>query len=257
MSWLFRFIMLSVVAAAAAGGWIVSGGLASNLAIDTVDARKAPYSVRVSGGTLSSRVAQALSVINAERGARREHGRTKVLILERVAFERSAGGVVARGVVNDLGAPRDVSAVIDAFDGSRGYLASGSSPLATKAGSTPFSVFLADDDRFESFSIRFLDQGMQEILTRTTEATSSRTPPLLMDDVIRPSDVTEVAVRLALLGYVSSASEVRDDIAALAVVDRFRRDHGIDGPRALSVGDLLALREVSPPSTKTVDLSSY
>lgn len=258
MAWLVRFLMFVFVAVAAAGGWFASSGVASALSLDIPSsADRAPYRVVVSGNSLESRVVQALAVVNTERSARREHGQAHVLILEKVSFERSAGGVVARGSVKDLGGPRSVNAVVDAFDAQRGYIASGSSKVTTTDGSTPFSVFLTDDDRFESFAVRFLNDGMEEMVTRTTDSASTKTRPLLVDDALLPADIPELAARLAELGYVDQVAEIKDDVIALAVVQRFRKDHAIAGPQVVTVGDLLALREVAPAAPLRIDMAAY
>ena len=207
---------------------------------------------------MESRMREALASINVQRESRRDGDQAKVIFLERVSFERSAGGVVARGSVMDLGAPRKVNAVVDAFDGGRGYLASASSPLATSSGSTPFSVFLQDRDDYQSFSVRFLDERMEEIVMRSSDTPLRKLPPLLMDDPVHAADMGEVASRLVALGYAAKTGPVRDEIVAGALVSRFRADAGISGPEGVTIGDLLALRAVggSNPSP-TTDLAGY
>lgn len=259
MAWFIRFMMLAVVIGACAAGWSAAGMVTGSVAIsdgDRVSRERNPSSVV--GPALQSRMNEALGSINAQRDTRKDAGLGRVIFLERVSFERSAGGVVARGSIVDFGQPRRVSAVVDAFDGTRGYLQSASSVITTSQGSIPFSVFMEDRDDFQSFSVRFLDEKMEEIVMRSADAPVRKVPPLLMDDPVHAADMGEVASRLVSLGYAEKAGPVRDEIVAAALIDRFRADVGISGPSGVTIGDLLALRIAGGPAPDSVaDLSGY
>lgn len=259
ISWIVRALMLLSVIAFMAVGWHVGASVALDVAKDAASqpSGSSPYSVTVSGPKLMEGVGTALSVANAAREARIDADQARVIVLERVDFERSAGGVVARGSVTDLAGPRRLYVVIDAFDENRTYLSSGSSFVDTQASSTSFSVSMGDDDKFASFAVRFLDSGMSEIETRTGAAGKSSLPPLLADDMLHSGDMPEVVERLVSLGYAESSQKVVGDAAALFLVSRFRRDHMLDGPGIVTIGDLLALRTVSPGIPARADLSRY
>lgn len=259
MSWFFRFLMLVIVAAGCLAGWSAGGVVARDLTV----ASSAPESDQrsaqraSSGPVLSSRIAQSLATVNAERESRKDSSGGKTVYLEKVSFERSAGGVIARGTVADWGAPRSLNVVIDAFDGARTYLQSASAAIQTVQGSTAFSVSLDDDDAYQSFSVRFLDERMEEVVMRSADTPARKVPPLLMDDPLQPADLGEAAERLVLLGYADKAQPLRDEIVASALIRRFRADHGLDGPSGITIGDLIALRLSSPPVTRLADLAGY
>lgn len=258
MAWFFRFLMLAVVSAGCISGWSVGGLVAKDLttASPSPDERR-PGARASSGPALSAKVTQALGVLNAEREARKDSAGARTVYLEKVSFERSAGGVVARGSISDWGAPRKLSVVIDAFDESKVYMTSASSPLQTAAGSTSFSVSLDDQDEFQSFSVRFLDEGMEEVVMRSADTPAKKIPPLLSDDPLHTADLGEVAERLVLLGYAEKPQPVRDEIVASALVRRFRLDYGLSGPSGVTIGDLLALRQASSPVAKLADIAGY
>jgi len=259
MAWIIRFVLLALVVAAGIVGWSAGGALASDLEVSSLvagDADGEKVTKLSTGPALQSRIVQDLSVINAQRESRRD-GDVRAVFLEKVSFERSAGGVVARGSILDLGAPRAVNVVIDAFDGSRNYLSSASSPVQSSATSTPFTVSMMDEDRFQSFSVRFLDAGMEEIVMRSADTPIRKVPPVLVDDPLHAADLSEVAERLVMLGYAAKAQPVRDEIVAAALVSRFRKDYGLGGQSGVTVGDLVALRIVSGPSKSRADLGAY
>lgn len=259
MSWLFRFLMMAVVAAGCMAGWSTGALVARDMKV--LDSAKAddgrPGAHSSSGPALSAKVSQALGALNAEREARKDSSGSRTVYLERVSFERSAGGVVARGSVSDWGFPRHLNVVIDAFDGAGNYVSSSSSGLDTVQGSTQFSVSMDDQDAFQRFSVRFLDAGMEEVVMRSADTPARKIPPLLADDPLQPADLGEVADRMVLLGYAEKAQPVRDEIVASALIRRFRLDYGISGPPGITIGDLLALRQVSPPVARLSDLAGY
>ena len=249
--------MLLVVAGSCWWGWSAAAAVSSDL--KTVEERSdvTPYAAGVSGPGLQSRVMQDLGRLNAERSARRERSGTRVIYLEKVSFERSAGGVVARGSVVDFAGPRTVNAVIDAFDASKAYVTSSMSSVQTGEGSTSFSVMLTDQDSFETFSVRFLDERMEEVVMRSADMPSPKVPPILLEDAVRASDLDEVASRLVSLGYAAKESALREEAVSTAIVSRFRSDHGLSGPVGVTVGDLLALRAVNSRAPRTADLTAY
>lgn len=251
-------VLLMLVAASSGLGVFV--GLSVGTGIDLrsgTHERVAPYDIRLSGSRLEEDMGRQLAAVNAQRAARHDHTIAKDVLVEYVTFERSAGGVVTRGSLRDLGAPRTLRVVIDAFDSLRNYRASGASAIVTGPGSTQFSAEMADADDYESFGVRFLD-GDVEVRKLSKDDPLPGEPPLLMDDLVMVADDGELAQRLASLGYVQDAQDVVNDVVLLAVLQRFRHDHGITGPSAVTIGDLLALRAVSTSvSTSGVDLSAY
>lgn len=259
IAWLVRGLLVACVAASVGTGWNEGASVASDVVDDALAAPStaAPYRLTLSGASLLERVRAEIAVANAAREARLHADRARMAVLERVDFERSAGGVVARGSMTDLGGPRRLYVVIDAFDADRTYVASGTSSVDTLASSSPFSVSMTDDDRFSSFAVRFLDDGMSEIETRTPDAPRLTLPPLLADDMLHSGDMPEVVSRLAALGYAPSIQKVVGDAATFALVRRFRADHALDGPGVVTVGDLAALRLVSPSAPRSADLSLY
>lgn len=259
MAWFLRFILLAIVAAGCISGWMAGGMVTPDMKLS---ASSDPFDdvkpIKGAGGApLIADVQSSLSRINAQRDARKDGSTSRTVYLEKVSFERSAGGVVARGSVADWAAPRTLKIVIDAFDAGKNYMASGSSSLSTTPGSSTFSVSLEDQDEFQSFSVRFLDEDMQEVVMRSAQTPVKKAPPLLIDDPLHSSDLSEVAERLVLLGYAEKAGPVRDEIVASALVARFRADYGLSGPQGVTVGDLLALREISGPAKKAADLIDY
>jgi len=259
VSWILRALMLACVVASLAVGWNVGARVSADVADDAVSAPAgaAPYRVSVSGAKMMEGVASGLAVANASRESRVHADQARTAVLERVDFERSAGGVVARGVVTDLGGPRRLYVIIDAFGADKAYISSGSSSVDTQSSSTPFSVSMTDDDRFASFAVRFLDAGMTEVQMRTPDAPKASLPPLLADDMLHSGDLPEIVERLVSLGYAESAQRVVGDAATLALVQRFRRDHMLDGPGVVTIGDLLAVRSVTPNVKPRADLSRY
>lgn len=259
IGWIFRALMLVSVIVSLAIGWHAGARVSSDVMDDGVESssESAPYSVSISGANLLESVSSGLTVANTAREARIDSDKARTAVLERVDFERSAGGVVARGVITDLGGPRRLYVVIDAFDASRAYMSSGSSSVDTQASSTPFSVSMTDQDAFSSFAVRFLDAGMTEIDVRTTQSENLSLPPLLTDDMLHSGDFPEVVERLVSIGYAESAQKVVGDAAVLSLIERFRRDHMIHGPNVVTIGDLIALRAVSPSVDLRADLSQY
>lgn len=258
MAWFFRAVMVLIVAAGCFAGWSAGGMVASDLGAANAaksDERQAPRG-SITGPALSSRVTQDLASLNAQRESRRD-GDVKAVFLEKVSFERSAGGVVARGSVLDMGGPRALNAVIDTFDGARNYLSSASSPLQSTASSTAFSVSMADDDRYQSFSVRFLDASMQEVVMRSADMPLRKVAPVLADDPLHAADMGEVSRRLAALGYVAKASSARDENVAAFLISQFRQDNGLSGPPVVTIGDLLALRAASGVMDGQADLGAY
>lgn len=257
MSWIIRSLMLLMVLAACVAGWSAGGTVTKDLTLDDQSSSGSRSPSSVVGPALQARVSEALAVVNARRESRKDGSEGNIVFLERVSFERSAGGVVARGSVQDLGAPRTINAVVDAFDGTRAYLASASSPVSTTSGSTAFSVFLQDSDAYQSFSVRFLNASMEEIVMRSSDTPAKKVAPLLVDDPLHAFDMAEVADRLVSLGYAEKAQPVRDEIVAAALIGRFRKDVGFDGPSGVTVGDLLALRVAGGSSSRQADLADY
>ena len=92
---------------------------------------------------------------------------------------------------------------------------------------------------------------------RSPDTPVRKVPPLLLDDPLHAADMGEVAARLVALGYADKAQAVRDEIVASAIVARFRKDVGLDGPPGVTIGDLLALRIAGGSSPATADLSDY
>lgn len=250
--------MFLVLAIAVGGGaWLgVVVGTGIGVGGGAAD-RGPPYDIVLSGKRLEDAMGRELQAVNAQRAARHDRKLAKDVMVEYATFERSAGGVVTRGSIHDLGAPRTLRVVIDAFDASRTYRGSGASVVTTGPGSTPFSAEMTDADDYESFGVRFLD-GNVEVPKLSRDDPMPGEPPLLMDDLVFPVDDGELEQRLATLGYVQQAQDIITDVALLGVLVRFRRDHGISGPAAVTIGDLLALRAVSTSQTTSgVDLSSY
>jgi hypothetical protein len=250
--------MVLIVAAGCFAGWSAGGMVASDLSAANAakpDERQASRA-SITGPALSSRVTQDLASLNAQRESRRD-GDVKAVFLEKVSFERSAGGVVARGSVLDMGGPRALNAVIDAFDGERNYLSSASSPVQSTGSSTSFSVSMPDDDRYQSFSVRFLDASMQEVVMRSADMPLRKVAPVLADDPLHAADMGEVARRLATIGYAAKASSARDENVAAFLVSQFRQDNGLSGPPVVTIGDLLALRAASGVMDGQADLGAY
>lgn len=257
MAWIIRFVMLAGVVSVCVLGWSAGGTVTDDLTLNNSSTSSSRSVPSATGPALQARISESLSTVNMRRESRKDGSQSKVVFLERVSFERSAGGVVARGSLLDLGGPRTLNAVVDAFDGSRAYLASASSPVGSTAVSTPFSVFLQDNDGYQSFSIRFLDSKMEELVMRSADTPIKKVAPLLADDPLHASDMAEVADRLVSLGYASKGQAVRDEVVASALIDRFRKDAGLNGPPGVTIGDLLALRASGGSASHTADLADY
>lgn len=257
MAWFFRILMIFVVIASCVAGWHAGGAVTLDLqASDDEDQVDMMSSKPMSSLSIESKIAEELNTINGRREASKDKFASKTVFLEKVSYERSAGAVVARGSLSDWGNPRSLVVVIDAFDENGTYVRSSSSNVSTRDGSTSFSVSIVDDDVFQKFAVRFLDQNMEDVVMRSF-ADERKIPPLLLDDPVHSSDLVEVAKRLVLLGYAKDVKPLKDEIVAAAIISRFRADYGLKGPGGVTIGDLLALRLVSPPVAQSVDLSTY
>lgn len=256
IGWVFRFLLLVVFCSTLFAGWSAGKVVAEDISLDDNLSEK-DIELPVSGLSLQRDVAQDLSKINLVRESRKDLSLNRSVFLEKVSFERSAGGVIAKGSVLDFFSPRNLVVVIDAFDGNKSYIGSGSSNVSTINSSVPFSVSMDDKDEYQTFAVRFLDQNMEEIITRTGSNERPKVPPLLIDDPIRPSDMGEIAKRLVVLGFAKKEQPLRDEIISSALIKKFRRATETSGPQGVTIGDLIALRRVTPGIASTTDLSDY
>lgn len=255
MGWVARGVIGASLTGSIGGGFLVGKLLPIDLAqAQTVQA--APYDVGVSGPALGGLVADSLVSANVERAARRNRQASRVLVLEKVTYERSAGGVVARGVLNDPAAPRSLRVVIDAYGAYGRYLASGASSVTSAKGAAAFSVAMRDEDTYETFNVRFLE-GEAEVPQRLASEAVGELPAIVADTPLFACDLPEVAERLVSLGYAPEDQLLQVEAAILVVAKRFRRDHDLSGPETVTVGDLLALRLTPSRARFHADLGDY
>jgi hypothetical protein len=256
IGWIFRSLLLVVLCSTWITGWSAGKLVAQDISLEDVISEK-EIEVPVSGISLQRDVAQDLAKINLVRESRKDSSLGRSVFLEKVSFERVAGGVIAKGTVLDLFPSRNLVVVLDGFDANKNYIGSGSSTISTLASSMPFSVSMDDKDEYQSFAVRFLDQNMEEIITRTGSSERPKVPPLLIDDPIRPSDMSEVAKRLVILGFAKKEQPLRDEIISSALIKHFRRTTETTGPQGVTIGDLIALRRATPGIAPITDLSDY
>lgn len=257
LAWSTRAALFALVAGGVIAGLAIGDSVSASIVEPMKSQELPPYKIGISGTALNLAVAKALASANARREGQIDREAANMVFLENVSFERSAGGVVARGSIIDLGGPRRLNVVIDAFDADKTYLSSSSSSVDTKKGSTSFSASLTDQDEFQTFAVRFLDANMEEVILRTQDNPNPNVPPLLLDDPLRAKDFDEISRRLISLGYASNPAGLKEEAVISAVVKRFRRDHKLAGSHGVSIGDLLALREVSSVAGNQADLSDY
>lgn len=257
LAWSTRVALFALVAGGVIAGLAVGNNVSASIVEPVKSQELPPYKVSLSGSALNLSVAKSLASINARREGRMDREAANMVFLENVSFERSAGGVVARGSIIDLAGPRRLNTVIDAFGDDKAYILSSSSSVDTKKGSTSFSASLTDQDEFQTFAVRFLDANMEEVILRTQDNPNPNVPPLLLEDPLRAKDMDEVARRLISLGYAANPAGLKEEAVISAVTKRFRRDHKLAGAHGVSIGDLLALREVSSVGGLQADLSDY
>ncbi len=257
LAWSTRAALVALVSGGVIAGLAVGDNVSASIVEPVKSQDLPPYKVGLSGSVLNLAVAKSLASTNARREGRIDREAANMVFLENVSFDRSAGGVIARGSIIDLAGPRRLNTIIDAFDAEKNYLLSSSSSVDTKKGSTSFSASLNDQDEFQTFAVRFLDANMEEVILRTQDNPNPNVPPLLVEDPVRAKDMDEVSRRLIALGYASNPAGLKEEAVITAVVKRFRRDHKLGGNHGVSIGDLLALREVSSVGGNHADLSDY
>lgn len=239
------FTVLAAVAVAIAVDYFVIGDIVATGRSHVK--RVAPYAISIRGNAMETMVDQEIDALNARRAANVKGRASKILILENVSYQRSGGKVVSAGRIMDLEGPRSIVLVLDMFDVGGRYLSSASVTLSSRKGvSTDFGFSIVDRPDGASFSIRALDQGMSEIrMQPANELANIGVRRLLPDDMLYPGDLQELTERLTALGYGYGKVMTAGDVPMLAVMRRFRADHGISGPDFVSIGDLVAIRLVT------------
>lgn len=220
--------------------------------------RGVPYSIRISGVALQSRVKDELAAINAARIARIDGALGEAVVVEGVTYERNGGVVHAQGKVRDLAQGRRVLAVMDAYDEDMNYLTSAAVPVQTvRASPAAFVIAMPDRIDLSTLSFRVLSEAdRSEIVSLTERDLQKRRSDvedratLLLDDAVQPVDLQEAEERLRHLGYVTSPTDVAVGEPAMRVVfGRFRKDHGLPPSGSADLETFLALRIVSSDFT--------
>ena len=225
---------------------------ASLSAVQTV--KRSPASLSSGGSALQLKASNLLtseSRIAMEKIKTQDEQR---VVLESVNFSRGNGIVMGKGSFWDGKGPRPITMFLDAYGEGVEPIASFPVQFNSNGQRQPVSASIRDIPDFERFAFRFVSNGSELRLSSPGEqelAINSISPEAMLFH----SDYGELRDLLERQNYIEGKSF--EPAAMLSAVDRFRFDHGLEGPSFITIGDLFALRVVSGVSEGKTDVLPY